>query len=182
MLERLNGDEKGDAIVSVRGYEPIWSRFTPSYKLKSVYFKAGKAEAGKREAVLFDKSEYVFDITGGKALSERDKMLDVLEKEENAKSGDDGSDKERLASLDKKWLDIENEVRDRLKKVVPILDEEDAAAVKKAALENKVALLFEIAARYEESVKQRIEDAAAAIDGMLKDMKKLQEAAKENAA
>lgn len=80
-----------------RGYEPIWSRFTPSYKLKSVYFKAGRAEAGKREAVLFDKSEYVFDITGGKALSERDKMLDVLEKEENAKSGDDGSDKERLA-------------------------------------------------------------------------------------
>ena len=115
-------------------------------------------------------------------MSEREKMLDVLEKEENAKSGDDGSDKERLASLDKKWLDIENEVRDRLKKVVPILDEEDAAAVKKAALENKVALLFEIAARYEESVKQRIEDAAAAIDGMLKDMKKLQEAAKENAA
>ena len=52
MLERINGDEKGDAIVSVRGYEPIWSRFTPSYKLKSVYFKAGKAEAGKREACL----------------------------------------------------------------------------------------------------------------------------------
>ena len=24
MLERLNGNEKGDAIVSVRGYEPIW--------------------------------------------------------------------------------------------------------------------------------------------------------------
>lgn len=23
MLERINGDEKGDAIVSVRGYEPI---------------------------------------------------------------------------------------------------------------------------------------------------------------
>lgn len=137
MLERINGDEKGDAIVSVRGYEPIWSRFTPSYKLKSVYFKAGRAEAGKREAVLFDKSEYVFDITGGKALSERDKMLDVLEKEENAKSGDDGSDKERLASLDKKWLDIENEVRDRLKKVVPILDEEDAAAVKKAPSKTK---------------------------------------------
>ena len=156
--------------------------FRSSYELKDVYFAAGKADISKREARLFDKSEYVFDILGGKALSERDKMLDVLEKEENAKSGDDGSDKERLASLDKKWLDIENEVRDRLKKVVPILDEEDAAAVKKAALENKVALLFEIAARYEESVKQRIEDAAAAIDGMLKDMKKLQEAAKENAA
>ena len=46
-------------------------------------------------AVLFDKSEYVFDITGGKALSEREKMLDVLEKEENAKSGDDGSDSSR---------------------------------------------------------------------------------------
>ena len=109
-------------------------------------------------------------------------MPDVLGMEENAISDEDVSSNERLASLDKKWLDIENEVRDRLKKVVPILDEEDAAAVKKAALENKVALLFEIAARYEESVKQRIEDAATAIDGMLKDMKKLQEAAKENAA
>ena len=56
-------------------------------------------------------------------MSERDKMLDVLEKEENAKSGDDGSDKERLASLDKKWLILKTRYADRLKKVVPILDE-----------------------------------------------------------
>ena len=182
MLERLNGDEKGDAIVSVRGYEPIWSRFTPSYELNKVYFKAGKAEIGKREAVLFDKSEYVFDITGGKVQSERDKILDALEKEENEKSLDDGNEEKRFAQLDKEWLNIEREVRDRLKKVLPILDEEDSAAVRTAALEHKVALLFEISAKYEESVRQRIEDAAAAIDGMLKDMIKLQEAAKENAA
>ena len=178
MLERINGDEKGDAIVSVRGYEPIWSRFTPSYELEKLYIQAGKADKRSREAVLFDKSEYVFDIAGGKAQSERDKILDELEKSENEKNSDSGNDEQRLAQLDKEWLNIECEVRDRLKKVLPILDDEDAAAVRKAAMEHKVALLFEIASRYEESVRQRIEDAAAAIDGMLKDMKKLQEAAK----
>ena len=178
LLERINGDEKGDAIVSVRGYEPIWSRFTPSYELEKLYFQAGKADKRSREAVLFDKSEYVFDIAGGKAQSERDKLLDALEKSENENSPDSGGGDERLAQLDKEWLNIECEVRDRLKKVLPILDDEDASAVRKAAMEHKVALLFEIASRYEESVRQRIEDAAAAIDGMLKDMKKLQEAAK----
>lgn len=45
MLERLNGDEKGDAIVSVRGYEPIWTVFTPSYELKKVYFPEGKRQS-----------------------------------------------------------------------------------------------------------------------------------------
>ena len=132
--------------------------------------------------MLFDKSEYVFDIAGGKAQSEQDKLLDALEKSENENSSDSGNDEQRLAQLDKEWLNIECEVRDRLKKVLPILDDEDASAVRKAAMEHKVTLLFEIASRYEESVRQRIEDAAAAIDGMLKDMKKLQEAAKENAA
>ena len=48
MLERLNGDEKGDAIVSVRGYEPIWTRFTPSYELKKIYFKDGMADISRR--------------------------------------------------------------------------------------------------------------------------------------
>ncbi|MCD7724570.1 MAG: hypothetical protein LUI12_03310, partial [Clostridiales bacterium] len=61
-MERLNGNEKGDAIVSVRGYEPLWTRFTPSYELKKVYFKEGKADIGKREARLFKKKDYVFDI------------------------------------------------------------------------------------------------------------------------
>ena len=48
MLERINGDEKGDAIVSIRGYEPIWSRFTPSYELSELYF-GGKAEKPQEE-------------------------------------------------------------------------------------------------------------------------------------
>lgn len=116
MLERINGDEKGDAIVSVRGYEPIWSRFTPSYELEKLYFQAGKADKRSREAVLFDKSEYVFDIAGGKAQSERDKILDELEKSENEKNSDSGNDEQRLAQLDKEWMNIECEVRDRLKR------------------------------------------------------------------
>lgn len=180
MLERLNGEEKGDAIVSVRGYEPIWTRFTPSYELKKIYFQAENAVAEERSAKLFEKEEYVFDITGGKAESEQDKILAALEKRELDQERT--SDKTRLASLDEQWLELESGVRDRLKKILPILDEDDAAAVRKTALENKVVLLYEIAGRYEESVKQRIEDAAAAIDGMLKDMIKLQEAAIEKQA
>ncbi len=180
MLERLNGEEKGDAIVSVRGYEPIWTRFTPSYELKKIYFQAENTVAEERSAKLFEKEEYVFDITGGKAESEQDKILAALEKRETKQES--VNDKDRLASLDAQWLELESGVRDRLKKILPILDEEDAAAVRKAALENKVVLLYEIAGRYEESVKQRIEDAAAAIDGMLKDMIKLQEAAIEKQA
>ena len=46
MLERINGNEKGDAIVSVRGYEPLWTRFTPSYALKHIYFSDVKSEDG----------------------------------------------------------------------------------------------------------------------------------------
>ena len=180
MLERLNGEEKGDAIVSVRGYEPIWTRFTPSYELKKIYFQAENTVAEERSAKLFEKEEYVFDITGGKAESEQDKILAALEKRELDQERT--SDKTRLASLDEQWLELESGVRDRLKKILPILDEDDAAAVRKTALENKVVLLYEIAGRYEESVKQRIEDAAAAIDGMLKDMIKLQEAAIEKQA
>lgn len=180
MLERLNGEEKGDAIVSVRGYEPIWTRFTPSYELKKIYFQAENTVAEERSAKLFEKEEYVFDITGGKAESEQDKILAALEKRELDQERT--SDKTRLVSLDEQWLELESGVRDRLKKILPILDEDDAAAVRKTALENKVVLLYEIAGRYEESVKQRIEDAAAAIDGMLKDMIKLQEAAIEKQA
>ena len=82
MLERLNGDEKGDAIVSVRGYEPIWTRFTPSYELKDVYFAAGKADISKREARLFDKSQYVFGILGGSQAEEEEKQLDAIEHRE----------------------------------------------------------------------------------------------------
>ena len=122
----------------------------------------------------------MFDITGGKAESEQDKILAALEKREIKQES--VNNKARLASLDEQWLELESGVRDRLKKILPILDEEDAAAVRKAALENKVVLLYEIAGRYEESVKQRIEDAAAAIDGMLKDIIKLQEAAIEKQA
>ena len=82
MLERLNGDEKGDAIVSVRGYEPIWTVFTPSYELKKVYFPEGKAAIGKREAVLFEKENYVFDITGDVGQKIEDKLSELIEAQE----------------------------------------------------------------------------------------------------
>ena len=90
MLERLNGDEKGDAIVSVRGYEPIWSRFTPSFELKDVYFAEGKADISKREARLFDKDKYVFDILGGSQAEEEEKQLDAIERRTGTGGGRNG--------------------------------------------------------------------------------------------
>lgn len=175
MLERLNGDEKGDAIVSVRGYEPIWSRFTPSYELEKVYFKEGKADEESRKARLFEKEEFVFDIAGGKIKSEREKILDEIEQSED----DAELEKtEYLAQLDKQWKRQEEELRERLDKLSPLLDEQDARALKKAALENKLPFLYMIADKYDKSIEQKLRAIAQVIEGYLAEMRKLQEQAK----
>ena len=178
MLERLNGDEKGDAIVSVRGYEPIWSRFTPSYELSKIYFKEGQADVGKREARLFEKDEYVFDIGGGKVKSEREKILDEIEKDENAAEKTERDRKEYLAGLDKQWTELNETVRERLGKLLPLLDEQDARALQKAALENKLPLLYMIADKYDKSTEQKLRAIAQVIEGQLAEMRKLQEQGK----
>lgn len=175
MLERLNGDEKGDAIVSVRGYEPIWSRFTPSYELEKVYFKEGKADEESRKARLFEKEEFVFDIAGGKINSEREKILDEIEQSED----DAELEKtEYLAQLDKQWKRQEEELRERLDKLSPLLDEQDARALKKAALENKLPFLYMIADKYDKSIEQKLRVAAQFIEELLEAMRKLQEEGK----
>ena len=81
MLERLNGNKKGDAIISVRGYQPIWSQFTPSYELKEFYFSEGKADLTKKEGTLFEKENYVFDINQKNNFID-ERMLDEIDKEE----------------------------------------------------------------------------------------------------
>ena len=89
--------------MSVRGYEPIWSRFTPSYELSEVYFKAGKADAESRESKLFEKDKFVFDIGGGKVQTEREKMLEEVEKYEDAAALAEQENKKYLAGLDAQW-------------------------------------------------------------------------------
>ena len=156
MLERLNGDEKGDAIVSVRGYEPIWSRFTPSYELSDVYFEVGKADIGKREARLFEKRDYVFDILGGSLSREEDKKLDAIEKREQEEAEADKKKAVSVADLDKKWEARLKEVHDKIFRVAEALKEDEATALIAAKLEDKITLIKLFIDNYDISVQQRL--------------------------
>ncbi len=157
MLERLNGNEKGDAIVSVRGYEPIWSRFTPSYELKEVYFAAGKADISKREARLFDKSEYVFDILGGSQKEEEEKQLDAIERREEEQAQEEKEKMPDFSALDKAWNDKVKEVHEKILKVAQMLDEEDAQALMGTRLEDKQTLIAMLLKEYTDiSTQQKL--------------------------
>ncbi len=176
MLERLNGDEKGDAIVSVRGYEPIWSRFTPSYELADVYFAAGKADISKREARLFEKRDYIFDILGGSQAKEEDKALDAIDRREQEQA------KQKpivdVADLDKQWKGKVDEVHKKILKVAEYLVEEEAAALLKAKLENKITLIRLMFENYDISVQQKLKVLIAYLEQELPKLLELQEQAK----
>ena len=188
MLERINGDEKGDAIVSIRGYEPIWSRFTPSYELSELYFgsKAEKPQEEEKDpetaeqeakAKLFQKEAYLYDIGGGKFKTEREKMLEKVEKDEDAEEQAESERKEYIAGLDAQWKETEQEVRKRLEKLLPLLDKQDAKALQKAALENKLPLLYMIGEHYNKSIEQKLRAVAEVIEEQLAQMRKFQEQA-----
>ena len=176
MLERLNGDEKGDAIVSVRGYEPIWTRFTPSYELKKIYFKNGKADISKREAVLFNKDEYVFDIDG-KGQSIEDKLLDEIEEEDNAESKYQVERQKRLEDLDRKWDEVKNEIHKKLTEFVSVLTGRDCKRVLELALENKAVFLYSIMGDYSQSVALQIRNMADFISKKTTELVELQSSA-----
>lgn len=179
MLERLNGDEKGDAIVSVRGYEPIWTVFTPSYELKKVYFPEGKAAIGKREAVLFEKENYVFDITGDVGQKIEDKLSKLIEEQEAEEARADENDKaKRVAKLTKQWDDVEAELQRVVDNICVYLDGKDEKAVRQAAYEHKVRLLLAITEHYNRSIANEIRVAADKIQlELLPRMKEYQEQA-----
>lgn len=177
MLERLNGDEKGDAIVSVRGYEPIWAKFTPSYELKVLYFAAGKADLSKRESRLFEKGNYVFDIMG--ESDETEKQLEKLErKEQEEQNAEQDERKKRLAELDRQWDEIEKEIVKRVEQCAYHLSGKHARALKAASLENKVPLLYSIMEEYGQSEARRIQSLADYISLELPKLADLQEQAK----
>ena len=157
MLERLNGNEKGDAIVSVRGYEPIWSRFTPSYELKDVYFAAGKADISKREARLFDKSEYVFDILGGSQKEEEEKQLEAIERREEEQAQEEKEKFQDFTALDEAWKKKVEEVHTKILKAASMLAEEDAKVLVEAKLEDKQTLIALLLKEYTDiSTQQKL--------------------------
>ena len=178
MLERLNGDEKGDAIVSVRGYEPIWARFTPSYELKDVYFAAGKADISKREARLFEKREYVFDILGGSQTKEEDAKLDGIDRREREQEEEEKKPKVNVADLDKQWNAKQKEVHEKILKAAEALIYEDAEALVKAKLEDKITLIRIFLENYDMSVQQKLKALISYLEQELPKLLDLQEQAK----
>lgn len=180
MLERLNGDEKGDAIVSVRGYEPIWTRFTPSYKLKDVYFAAGKADISKREARLFDKSQYVFDILGGSQAEEEEIQLDAIEHREREQAEEEQKSVPDFDALDKAWNAKVEEVHTKVLKVAEMLAEEDAEALLQAKLEHKQILIAMLLEQYTDmSTQQKLKTLDQYLSEELPKLLELQDAAKK---
>ena len=180
MLERLNGNEKGDAIVSVRGYEPIWSRFTPSYELKEVYFAAGKADISKREARLFDKSEYVFDILGGSQKEEEEKQLDAIERREEEQAQEEKEKMPDFAALDKAWNDKVKEVHEKVLKVAQMLADEDAKALMETKLEHKQMLIAMLLKEYTDiSTQQKLNTLDKYLSEELPKLLELQKQAKK---
>lgn len=180
MLERLNGNEKGDAIVSVRGYEPIWSRFTPSYELKDVYFAAGKADISKREARLFDKSEYVFDILGGSRKEEEEKQLDAIERREEEQAQEEKEKMPDFAALDKAWNDKVKEVHEKVLKVAQMLADEDAKALMETKLEDKQILIALLLQQYTDiSTQQKLNTLDKYLSEELPKLLELQKQAKK---
>lgn len=181
MLERLNGDEKGDAIVSVRGYEPIWTRFTPSYELKDVYFAAGKADISKREARLFDKSQYVFDILGGSQAEEEEKQLDAIERREREQAEEEQKSVPDFDALDKAWKEKVEEIHKKVLKVASALGEEkDANALAEAKLEDKQALIAMLLEEYTDiSTQQKLKMLDQYLSEELPKLLELQDMAKK---
>lgn len=179
MLERLNGDEKGDAIVSVRGYEPIWAKFTPSYELKEVYFAAGKAEISKREARLFEKQEYVFDIMGESMDAAEKLLLEIERRERDEEKAAQAEKRERLKKLDAEWDKIQNDIIKRVEQTAYFLKGKHARALRSASLENKVPLLYSLMEEYDLSEAKRIQDTADYISEQLTKLIDLQEQAKK---
>ena len=181
MLERLNGDEKGDAIVSVRGYEPIWTKFTPSYELKDVYFAAGKADISKREARLFDKSQYVFDILGGSQAEEEEKQLDAIERREREQAEEEQKSVPDFDALDKAWKEKVDEVHRKILKVASALDEEkDANALAEARLEDKQAIIAMLLEEYTDiSTQQKLKMLDQYLSEELPELLELQDRAKK---
>lgn len=179
MLERLNGDEKGDAIVSVRGYEPIWSRFTPSYELKNIYFAAGKADISKREARLFEKDEFVFDILGGSPAEEAEQQLDAIERRER----EEARDAPNITELDRAWTQQREAIRKKVEASAAVLGDEDAKALVEAKLEDKQTLIALLLQEYTDlSVRQKLSTLSAYLTESLPKLLELQEMAKQNSA
>ena len=93
------------------------------FELKDVYFAEGKADISKREARLFDKGKYVFDILGGSQAEEEEKQLDAIERREQEQAEEEKEKVPDIAALDKAWNAKVEEVHTKVLKVAEMLAE-----------------------------------------------------------
>lgn len=151
MLGRINGDEKGDAVVIVLGHEPIWSHFTPSYELEKVYFADGRADMSRREAVLFDKLHLTFDISGFDEEKEQGLTMDEINEAEREEWEGTAQEEEKNADAEKRrteWFKVKERIDAELKDLAKRLTGEDAKALLSVKLENKSTLLYALMGKY----------------------------------
>lgn len=175
-LELLNGNEKGNAIVSVRGYRPIWSHFTPSFELRNLYFPEGKGDSDSRKPRFYDKDSIVYDIMGDEAKPAAKKvggelrqmdLNDVKTVRENRRK--------RTEVLDEKWAKIESEINKRVHEVCATLSDEDARDIEEARLDDKAMLLYTLMNHYTDSIAQKMRITADYLqDEALPEMLELQ--------
>ena len=132
----------------------------------------------KREAVLFEKENYVFDIYEGKGQSDEENILDAIEEAEREEIRIEKSQAEYLRELDEKWQKVVNEINERLRKFVTYLDGKDSRLVLSAKLENKPALLYAMMEKYSQTMAERIMGMADFISAKLLVLQDLQNQAK----
>ena len=133
----------------------------------------------KREARLFEKQNYVFDIMGT-ADEETEKVLDAIERRELEEQEDErAKKKKRLEQLDKEWDKIQSEIIKRVEQCSCFLKGKHAKALKAASLENKVPLLHSFMEEYGQTEAKRIQNLADYISKELPKLIDLQEQAKK---
>ncbi|MCD8285814.1 MAG: type IV secretory system conjugative DNA transfer family protein [Clostridia bacterium] len=126
MLERINGEKKGDAIVSVRGFEPLKTVFTPSFDLKSEYFPEGECKETEMTKD-FNKDDYLYDICGMMPSAMCDEAMDRIEEMEREAMEAEAS----LEDLDARWYSLKREVELTCGDIKPFLKNQDAATLDK---------------------------------------------------
>lgn len=150
-LERLNGEDKGNAIISVRGYYGIWSHFTPSYQLKEKYCPSGDYDKADRPFKSFDKDSIVFDITGrAEKLIYDEKALAVIDElVESESEARIAAENDFITELDSEYERELGELEERLNGLGDTLTQDELDELKNTPLADKPQLLMKLAQKEE---------------------------------
>jgi hypothetical protein len=149
-----------------------------SYELKDVYFPEGKADVSKREARLFEKQDYVFDIVTQNGSSDEDRILDEINKLDEQEVILEESNQDKLLELDNEWDKVINEIHKKIDILTRMLNGRDRRTIKEARLEDKATILYMLMENYDQTIAQKMQDLADYISGVaLPELLRLQDLA-----